>query len=244
MPNSWTDTLARLRKYDTATICNIIELFDVRPRSSGYMDGRIVAAFPEMPPMVGFAATATFRASGPPYRGDGYGSLEKQVERFVELSGPSVVAFQDIDSPPVGATFGEMMSRTYQAAGAVGLITSGAGRDLAQVRALGFPVFTNGTLCSHGYVCIPQIHVPIHVGGLVVHPDDLLHGDANGVTSIPKEIATEVADIGDEFVATEAMVFEVLSQQPVDMKQALERRKESKAIVEKLRARVTRAQKR
>ena len=63
-------TLAKLRSFDTPTICNIIELFDVRPRNTGFMDARIVAAFPEMPPMIGFAATATFRASAPPRTGE------------------------------------------------------------------------------------------------------------------------------------------------------------------------------
>ncbi len=63
MPALTTETLARLRAFDTPTICNLIELFEVRPHNTGYMDGRIRAAFPEMPPMVGFAATATFRAA-------------------------------------------------------------------------------------------------------------------------------------------------------------------------------------
>ncbi len=39
--------LERLRGFDTPTICNLIELFEVRPRSSGYMDARIAACFPE-----------------------------------------------------------------------------------------------------------------------------------------------------------------------------------------------------
>ena len=60
--------LEKLRKFDTPTICNLIELFDIRPRNLGYMDARIKAAFPEMPPMVGFAATATFRSAAPPRR--------------------------------------------------------------------------------------------------------------------------------------------------------------------------------
>ena len=51
--------LEKLRRFDTPTICNVIELFDVRPYNTGYMDGRIESCFPEMPPMVGFAATAT-----------------------------------------------------------------------------------------------------------------------------------------------------------------------------------------
>ena len=142
------EVLERLRSIDTPTICNVIELFQVRPRNRGYMDGRIRAQFPEMPPAVGFAATATFRSSGPPREGDVYSTSTQQVERFAELDGPAIVVYQDLDNPPEAATFGEQMCTAYQAFGAVGLITSGAGRDLAQVRKLGFPVFTGGTICA------------------------------------------------------------------------------------------------
>ena len=44
--------LDKLSTFDTPTICNLIELFEVRPRQTGYMDARIQACFPEMPPMV------------------------------------------------------------------------------------------------------------------------------------------------------------------------------------------------
>ena len=50
------ETLAKLAKFDTPTICNVIELFDIRPRNRGYMDHRVKCNFPELPPMVGFAA--------------------------------------------------------------------------------------------------------------------------------------------------------------------------------------------
>ena len=121
---------------DTPTVCNVIELFDVRPRNAGYMDRRIQACFPDLPPMVGYASTATFRSNAPPRSGDAYASLEAQVARFVEVPGPPVVVFQDLDDPPVSATFGEVMCTAYRAFGAVGLITSGAGRDLQQVKAI------------------------------------------------------------------------------------------------------------
>src|SRR6266550_2954763 len=52
------EVLELLRKYDTPTVCNVVELFDVRPRTAGYTDGRIQACFPKLPPMVGYAATA------------------------------------------------------------------------------------------------------------------------------------------------------------------------------------------
>src|SRR3954466_5868089 len=103
--------LEKLARYDTPTICNVIELFEFRPNTEGYMDGRIRAAFPEMPPMVGFAATATFRSATPPSKST-YVALETQVEAFARLPGPAVVVFQDLDDPPVGATFGEVMCST------------------------------------------------------------------------------------------------------------------------------------
>jgi len=154
-----------LRQYDTPTICNVIELFDVRPRSAGYMNRRITCCFSEMPPMVGYAATATFRSAAPPRAGDAYSGLEDQVAAFSRIPGPPVVVFQDLDVPSAGATFGEIMCATYKAFGAVGLVTSGTGRDLDQVRALDFPVFTDGVACSHGYCHILSVHVPVHVGG-------------------------------------------------------------------------------
>jgi regulator of RNase E activity RraA len=202
--------LKLLAQYDTPTICNTIELFEVRPRSTGYMDSRIRACFPEMPPAVGYASTATMRCAFPRREGDVYGSLDEQVGRFSELPGPAIVVFQDLDDPAVAATFGEIMCTTYQAFGAAGLITSGAARDLDQVRRLGFPAFSNGAVCSHGYSHIVDVHRPVRVGGITVHPGDLIHADANGVTSIPIEIAAEVAQAAAEFAAAESIVLDYL----------------------------------
>lgn len=235
--------LEKLRKFDTPTICNLIELFDVRPRNLGYMDARIKAAFPEMPPMIGFAATATFRSAAPPRGGDGYASVQAQVERFGELSGPAIIVFQDLDEPSAAATFGEVMCTTYKAFGSTGLITSGTGRDLEQVRAINFPVFTNGSICSHGYNHIPQIHIPVHIGGITVYPDDLLHGDCNGVTTIPHDIAAEVADIGDEFVVAEAVIMDALRGGAPNVKIYQAARAEASARMAALNQRVSRAKK-
>jgi len=235
------EMLEKLKAFDTPTICNLVELFEVRPRNTGFMDERIKACFPEMPPMVGFAATATFRASGPPRQGDVYSSLAEQVERFGELSGPPVVVFQDLDQPTVAATFGEVMCTAYKTFGAVGLVTSGAGRDLEQVRRLNFPVFTSGTICAHGYSHVVQVHVPVHVGGIVIYPDDLIHGDCNGVTTIPREIVSELIDVGPEYIAAEAVILDGLREPGVSVKRLAELRAESQARIAALRARVSRA---
>jgi regulator of RNase E activity RraA len=156
--------------------------------------------------MVGFASTAAFRSGAPPQSGDAYGSFIEQVRTFASLPGPAVMVFQDLDDPPVGATFGEVMCSVYQGFGSSGLVTSGGGRDLLQVRAINYSVFTGATICAHAYCHILHIGLPVRVGGLVVSQGDLLHGDANGVTSIPIEIADEVADLAGEFVEAEMIV--------------------------------------
>lgn len=223
--------LAALARYDTPTVCNAIELFKVRPDTSGYMDRRIVALYPELPPTVGYAATATFRSAVPPQGGKSYGSLDQQIELFGALPGPPFVVFQDLDSPAAAATFGEVMCTSYQRFGAVGLITSGAGRDLLQVKALNFPVFCDGLICSHGYPSILDLDTPVHVGGLVLRPGDLLHGDANGVTSIPTEIASEVADVCEEVVKAENILLDYCRREGGDFDGYKKARQELMAAV-------------
>ena len=158
-----------LRANDSPTICNVIEVFNNRSQTEGYMDARIQACFPEMPPMVGYATTATFRSGDRPRSGDVYAALDEQIKTFADFPQPVVVVFQDLDSPAVAATFGEVMTTCYKSFGAAGMITSGAARDLDQVRAIGFPCFSDGVIAAHGYPHFVDVNVPVRVGGV----DDL-----------------------------------------------------------------------
>ncbi|MGL5097606.1 MAG: RraA family protein, partial [Planctomycetia bacterium] len=151
---------------------------------------------------------------------------------------PAVVVFQDLDSPAVSATFGEVMCSTYRGFGAAGLVTSGAGRDLEQVRRLGFPAFTGGTICAHGYCHVLQLDVPVHVGGLTVHPGDLLHGDANGVTTIPSKIAKATARACKEFLACEDEIMNYVKAPNPTVAGVAERRKSFQKMVAALRDRL------
>jgi regulator of RNase E activity RraA len=233
--------LKLLAQYDTPTIANVIELFEVRPRSAGFMDKRIRACFPEMPPIVGYAATAAMRTAHPRAEGAVYASLDEQVARFAELPGPAIVVFQDLDDPPVGATFGEIMCGTYQCFGALGIITSGPARDLDQVRRLGFAAFSDGVVSSHSYSHITSIHETVRVGGMEVRPGDLLHADANGVCSIPYSIAHEVTRVAAEFVAAEAVVIEFAKSGCRDVKAYAEARSETFRRIGELGKRVKRS---
>jgi regulator of RNase E activity RraA len=55
-----------------------------------------------------------------------------------------------------------------------------------------------------------DLHRTVRVGGLTIHPGDLIHADCNGVAIIPLDIAAEVAQVAAEFVAAEGLVLDYL----------------------------------
>jgi len=233
-------SLAKLRELDTPTVCNLIEQFEVRPRNQGYMDERIQAQCPDFAPMVGFASPVTVRSISPSAASNDYNWLQEHVARFSDLPNDVVVVQQDLDSPKIAATFGEVMCSTYQAFGAVGIVSSGSARDIDQVRALGFPMFTDGAICSHGYFHTVELHIPINVGGIQINVGDLLHGDINGVTTIPIEIVDELTDIADEFIAAEDIIINAVKEGNATLSALREAQAESKAQIAAINLRVKR----
>ncbi len=193
-------TIEKLRQFDTATVCNVIELFDVRPHHQGYLKGSVRALFPEMPPMVGFAVTGT-------YTGASSGRALTFDERLSALAGkpePRVIVLQSLEQPPIAAIFGDIACAIYKKLACVGLVTDGAGRDIEAVRRLGVPCFASQVICSHGYARFVNFDVPVTLASQEVRPGDLLHGDANGVAIVPIEIAGAVASLCRPMLEAEA----------------------------------------
>jgi regulator of RNase E activity RraA len=88
------------------------------------------------------------------------------------------------------APWGELLTTASLARGGVGCLTDGLVRDVKAIRALRFPVFHGGIgpLDSKGRGEVCAIDVPIECGGVVVHPGDLVFGDADGVLVVPQPI--------------------------------------------------------
>jgi 4-hydroxy-4-methyl-2-oxoglutarate aldolase len=180
--------LDELRSFSTPSVANGIETFDVRPRTEGYMNAGVRCMFPELGPLVAFAATATIRASEP---GE---SADRALWAHVSSqSAPRVVVVQDLDPEPgTGSMWGEVNSNIFQAFGAIGVLTNGCVRDLDEMRDLGFHAFAGSVCVSHAYVHVCDVGGTVTVGGISIAPGDLLHGDQHGVISIPHEIAAEL----------------------------------------------------
>jgi len=83
--------------------------------------------------------------------------------------------------------------------------------------------------------------LPVRIGGLMVNQGELLHADANGVTSIPVEIASEVSEVADKFVAAEALMLDyVKAPGPKNRARYDELRKQFQSVVADLTKQVSR----
>jgi regulator of RNase E activity RraA len=193
------EVLSALRRYDTPTLSNAIETFDVRPRDQGFASLDVRCMFPELGVMVGYAATATIRARSP-----GESREAALWAHVLSLPAPRVVVVQDLDDPPArGAMWGEVQSNIFKALGCVGAVTDGCVRDLGEVRELGFHFFARGPGVSHAYVHVSSAGEPVTVGGLTVHPGDLVHADQHGVLLIPAEVARDLPAAADRVIERE-----------------------------------------
>jgi regulator of RNase E activity RraA len=185
--------LEELRRLSSPTVANAIETFNCRPRSEGFMRAEVRSMFPELPPLVGYAATARIMASRPPDTARRV-PPERWWDSLLEVPAPRIVVMQDLDRPSLGAFWGEVQANIHRALGCAGAITDGGVRDLVEVAALGFALFAAEVQVSHAFVHLVDFGGPVTVGGLLVRPGDLLHGDRHGVVQVPLDLAARVPE--------------------------------------------------
>jgi regulator of RNase E activity RraA len=186
-----------LRRLDTCSVANAIERFNVRPRNEGFISGSVRCRFPHLPPMLGYAVTARVRSSSvPTTKGSCYFDRMDWWNHLASLPEPRIMVLEDVDhTPALGALVGEVHATIAQALKCEGCITNGAVRDLEAVEALRFPLFSRRVSVSHAYAHIVEFGSPVEIGGLTIQPGDLIHGDRNGVHTIPPEIASQLPDM-------------------------------------------------
>ena len=197
--------LDELRSFSAPSLSNGIETFDVRPRNEGFADGTLRCMFPDLGARIGYAATASMRSAA---EGDRM-PPSALWEHVLDLPEPLFVVVEDLDDPPgVGSYWGEVNGSIFTALGCVAVVTNGAVRDLAEMRAIGIQAFAGSVAVSHAYVHLVRVGDPVTVGGLPVRPGDLLHGDQHGMLSIPFGIADARADATRRVEAAEREIIE------------------------------------
>jgi 4-hydroxy-4-methyl-2-oxoglutarate aldolase len=179
--------IAFLRSVDSPTISNAIEPFKVRDRTEGFIGGEVHSLFPEMPPMVGAALTVTMTNS--PGAVAGREDYWRMYEALSQMPAPSVLVVQDVSGAPSRcALAGEVMTTMAMRLGAVGMVTDGGLRDVHEVRRLGFAYFARFIVVSHGNFGVVNVGEPVTLDGQEVKTGDILHGDANGIVIVPREV--------------------------------------------------------
>lgn len=200
-----SEILEFLSRTDTCTVSNAIETFNVRMRNEGYIRGGCRCMFPDLPPIAGYAVTASIRSSAPPISGLCYYQHAEWWRYVASIPGPKILVMADQDTVPgTGALVGEIHGEIGRALGCVGLVTNGVVRDLEALHRLGFQCFARGARVSHSYAHIVEFGAAVHLNGLTVAPGDLLHGDLNGVQSIPLAVTDRLPATVEEIRAHEA----------------------------------------
>ena len=181
-----TDLLSYLKTVDTPTLSNAIEELNIRPRHEGFAPAQIRCLFPEFGRMCGYAVTAQVETVSrmTPVDRSVFLDLFNAVDASLK---PAVVVMQEIGAAHEFATHcGEVMATIFTRLGAIGVVSDSGVRDLPEVRAIGMHYFARGAVASHAHFHIVRVSVPVQVDGFVVNPGDLLHGDENGLISIPR----------------------------------------------------------
>ena len=203
--------LKALQALDTPTVCNALEIVTPERRGFGYTVQPLVCAFPQLPPMVGYARTATARAMRPAARD----KEAMQAQRFAYFDyiaagpGPRIMVIQDLDAiPGYGAFWGEVQTNVHKALGCLGGITNGSIRDL-DAMAEGFQMLAGMVGPSHAWTHLEDFGSEVNVNGMTVASGDLIHADRHGAVVIPHEVARKVTEAADLLVRREAVILDV-----------------------------------
>lgn len=118
------------------------------------------------------------------------------VHKSLDVVQPGDVIVIDAGSSSMNGVLGDLISTKARHRRVNGFVVDGLIRDLPDIRALGdFPVFARGATPIGPLHRGPgEINFPVSVGGIVIHPGDIIIGDLNGVVVVPQEIAADLLD--------------------------------------------------
>lgn len=126
------------------------------------------------------------------------------IHRALDLLQPGDVLLVDGEGDVSRALVGEIMMTSARVRGALGFVMDGAVRDVEAFEEHRFPCWARGVSLRGPYKDGPgSLNVPIAVGGMLVHPGDVIVGDCDGLVAVRPEEALAVAQRAQEKVAQE-----------------------------------------
>ena len=189
------DLLSLLRKVDTPTVCNAIEVVQGQRGFNQFTRGTIEASVPEAGAIVGYARTAKIAAIAPPEEAADIIKARRMAyyKHMAEGPRPAIAVVEDIDYPQaIGAYWGEVNTTIHEGFGMSGALTNGVMRDLGDM-APDFPVLAGSIGPSHGFVHVKEIGTAVSVFSLTIRDGDLVHADRHGAVVIPDDVVDKLA---------------------------------------------------
>lgn len=196
-----TTLFRRLKKNDTPSVCNALELVLGGRRDHGFTRQQMVLAPTTAGAFVGRAKTVTLRAI---QRKDAGTNIKRRMDyfRYAAVAG-AVIVIEDLDRPQgLGAFWGEVHSAVHAALGVTGVVTTGAVRDLNMLSPK-LPILAGTIAPSHAFVDIEQLDVTVNIFGMPVSPDDIIHADCHGAVTIPQKALSALPEALDVVVRRE-----------------------------------------
>ncbi|MBX3638710.1 MAG: RraA family protein [Rubrivivax sp.] len=188
-----------IEAFKTVAVASIADAVDKVCGQRGYMDSVIKPRINDAR-ICGPAATVLETATDevlPP---------QHALDLIDEAQAGSVIVIAIEGGQSEVAVWGGLMTAGAVANGHAGAVLDGGVRDLVEIRRdYGFPVYARavspGTTLGRYRTVASQ--VPVRVGGILVHPGDLIVGDVDGVVVVPQAKAAEVLALAQEIDARE-----------------------------------------
>jgi len=206
-----------LRRFDTPTIANALEIARGQRTITGFTRQTLVASSVQLPPIVGFARTVTIRSSAPYDPAVRRKNQLAYYEYLAKPQQPTVAVVQDIDGQPgLGAFWGEVNTHIHWGLGCMGAVTNGSMRDLDAMHPR-FQCLAASLSPSHAWVQVVDFGKEVDVFGLVVSDDEIVHADRHGAVVIPRDLLEKLPAAIDLMARREKVILDASRLPGFDM---------------------------
>jgi len=207
-----TQMIQQLRKFDTATICNVIatypgsdlclKLYDAW-HGEYYTDQTLHCIYPEIGSVCGYAATAWYSEASPTYT-----QLDRWTlpDHLATTKKPIILVARQTYPPELknlSGLFGGNMTIQFKAQGVTGIVTNGPMRDLEEIRPMNVQYLTTGLTSGHGNLALRGANIPLKVAGMAVSPGEIIHMDTCGAAKFPAHKLAKVLENATELIKRE-----------------------------------------
>ena len=207
------EMIKELRKFDTATICNVVatypesdiclKLYDSW-RGEYYTDTSLRCMYPELGPTCGYAATAWYSDTKPEHTQIDASILQ---DHLMATRKPRILVARQTYShglERLSGLFGGMMTSELKAFDVVGVVTDGPMRDYVEIQEQDVQYLATGLTSGHGPLQLRGANIPLNVAGMSVKPGDIVHMDQCGACKFEADKLPKVYEYATELIRRES----------------------------------------